>query len=415
MSKSIWLAFVFIFILFSCASINKIAKPRQIEKYFAQPFYNDQFTGFKLFDPSSKKTIKSINANKYFIPASNTKIITLFTALKTLKDSVVGLKYLKQVDTLYIKGTGDPSLLHPYFKDSTVIRFLKNSSVPIVLQTGHYSDLPYGPGWAWEDFDTYFSPEKSGLPIYGNVLNIWSSGEFLNVAPREFFNNITFKKSAFRRKQHKNQFYSNYLNKDSIEIPFITSDSLTAKLLSNTIEKPINFRKEIKEGKYESLLTVKTDSLLSRMMIESDNFVAEQILLLASDALTDTLNSYKVREHILNTYSNLFKDRPRWVDGSGLSRYNLFSPNQMVTVLDELYQTVNHNRLFDLFPKNGVNGTLKKYQKGDQPFLFAKSGSMGNTYNLSGYLKTNSGLILLYLGARPPKLVGLNHLHSLSM
>ncbi|NER15757.1 D-alanyl-D-alanine carboxypeptidase/D-alanyl-D-alanine-endopeptidase [Spongiivirga citrea] len=397
MNRLFWIA-LSVFLLFnSCASTNRIAKPRQIEKFFSQPFYKNQFTGFKLFDPQTKKTIKGIHANKYFIPASNAKIVTLLSALKTLNDSVVGLKYLKQNDTLYIKGTGDPSLLHPYFKDSTVIHFLKNVSMPIVLQTGHYDDQPYGPGWAWEDFDTYFSPEKSALPIYGNVLSIHNENDSLKIAPKSFKDAISFEKTRFKRERLKNSFSFVKPTQDTLQIPFITSDSLTSRLLSNAIEKEIILQDSIKTGIYRKLFTVKTDSLLARMMIESDNFIAEQLLLLSSDALTDSLNSGKARKHILETHSQLFGKVPRWVDGSGLSRYNLMSPDQLVNVLNELYNVVDRNRLFALFPKAGINGTLKTYGQAEgDPFIIAKSGSFGNTYNLSGYLKTKSGKVLIF-------------------
>jgi len=397
MNRLFWIALSVFLFFNSCASSNRIAKPRQIEKFFAQPFYKNQFTGFKLFDPQTKKTIKSIHSNKYFIPASNVKIITLFSALQTLNDSVVGLKYLKQKDTLYIKGTGDPSLLHPYFKDSTVIHFLKNVSIPIVLQTGHYDDQPYGPGWAWEDFDTYFSPEKGSLPIYGNVLNIRDENDSLIIVPEHFKGVINFKKTLFKRERLENRFSFVKPNRDTVQIPYITSDSLTRKLLSNAIEKEIALQDSIKTGTYQKLFTVETDSLLARMMIESDNFIAEQLLLLSSDALTDSLNSAKVRKHILETNSHLFGERPRWVDGSGLSRYNLLSPDQLVNILNELYDKVDRDRLFALFPKAGINGTLISYSQADgDPFIIAKSGSFGNTYNLSGYLKTKSGKVLIF-------------------
>lgn len=397
MNRLFWLTLSTLLLLNSCASTTRIAKPRQIEKYISQSFYDNQFTGFKLFDPQTNEIIKSVNSNKYFIPASNTKIITLFTALKTLNDSVVGLKYLSKNATLYIKGTGDPSLLHPYFNDSTVVHFLKEVNIPIVLQTGHYDDQLYGPGWAWEDFDAYFSPEKSSLPIYGNVLNVYMENDTLNITPESFKKSISFQRKQFRRRQHENKFSFIAPNKDTLLIPFITSDSLTAKLLSNATKKQITLQDSITNGLYKKLFTVKTDSLLARMMIESDNFVAEQLLLLSSDALTDTLNSNNAIKHILDTNPHLFKNKPRWVDGSGLSRYNLMSPDQLVAVLNELYSMVDHERLFALFPKAGINGTLKTYDKTEgDPFIIAKSGSFGNTYNLSGYLKTRSGKVLIF-------------------
>ena len=70
------------------------------------------------------------------------------------------------------------------------------------------------------------------------------------------------------------------------------------------------------------------------MMQESDNFLAEQLLLLASSTLSDTLNTKTAIEYMLNNHLKDLKQQPRWVDGSGLSRYNLFSPEAIVYVLN---------------------------------------------------------------------------------
>ena len=91
------------------------------------------------------------------------------------------------------------------------------------------------------------------------------------------------------------------------------------------------------------------------------------------------------------------KQQPRWVDGSGLSRYNLFSPISFVEVLTKLYKTIPEKRLFHLFPVGGEFGTIKDWYAGtDKPYVFAKTGTVGNNYNVSGYLRTNSGNVLIF-------------------
>ena len=89
-----------------------------LEKSIDANFFDNQFTGFIVYNPRTKDTIFNHNANRYFVPASNTKIFTLFTGLQYLPDHVPALKYAVHQDTLIIRGTGDPSFLHPYFKDS---------------------------------------------------------------------------------------------------------------------------------------------------------------------------------------------------------------------------------------------------------------------------------------------------------
>ena len=130
------------------------------------------------------------------------------------------------------------------------------------------------------------------------------------------------------------------------------------------------------------------------MLHVSDNMLAEQLILLCSKA--DTLNTQKSIESIMKNYLSDLPDKARWVDGSGLSRYNLFTPRSIVKLLQKIYQEVPKERLFELLPAGGQPGTLRNMFKGNQPFIFAKSGSFSNNYNLSGYLIGRSGKTYLF-------------------
>ncbi|WP_282631138.1 D-alanyl-D-alanine carboxypeptidase [Empedobacter sedimenti] len=78
-----------------------------IEQHLNSDFYSTQFTGFYLYDPILKEEIYNYNGNKFFTPASNTKIFTLYTAMKMLGDSIPAFKYQLIGDELHIEGTGD--------------------------------------------------------------------------------------------------------------------------------------------------------------------------------------------------------------------------------------------------------------------------------------------------------------------
>ncbi|VXA92561.1 D-alanyl-D-alanine carboxypeptidase / D-alanyl-D-alanine-endopeptidase (Penicillin-binding protein 4) [Maribacter litoralis] len=392
--KNFILIIALVLLLISCGS-NKSFISKSLDKHLATSFYENQFTGVLVVDAASKDTLYNRSAQKYFIPASNTKIFTLFAALKTLPNQIPALQYIEQNDTLYFQGTGDPSFLHPYVKDSTAFNFLKSKS-NVVFTTDNFMDTKYGPGWAWDDYQWYYSPERNALPLYGNVVMIKKNPELM-VSPSYFKDSVLLISTTENRKETSNIFFYPPQKQDTLETPFITSIATTKAVLEQVLNKNISTRASMPTGVKKTLYGIQADSLYIRMMHESDNFIAEQLLILATSELKDTLNSSFARNHILENELSDLKQEPRWVDGSGLSRYNLFTPQNMVHVLSELYTLVPQERLFTIFPAGGVSGTLKNKFKGDdKPYVYAKSGSLSNNYCLSGYLLTKSGKTLIF-------------------
>jgi len=131
------------------------------------------------------------------------------------------------------------------------------------------------------------------------------------------------------------------------------------------------------------------------MMHRSDNFYAEQILLMAGDELNTILDEERIISTLLESELKDIPQKPRWVDGSGLSRYNLFSPKDMVYIIEKLINEFGMDRITNILPTGGA-GTLKNMFHADKGFIFAKTGSMGNTYCLSGLLKSAKGKTLLF-------------------
>ena len=392
--KKIIAYLLFFFLLIGCASAKRKIK-KNSNTIFSSSFYDNQFTGFLVVNTQNKDTVLNFNATKYFTPASNTKIFTLFTALQLLPDSIPALKYLDRNDTLYIEGTGDPTFLHTYFEYNQTVDFLKKRP-NIAVYLNNFQGEKYGSGWAWDDYGYYYQPENGPLPMYGNVTTIYNS-EIITVNPPYFKDSVIGIKHQKNRALEQNRFYFAPTQKDTLEIPFRTGSTLTRVLLEKALDKKITIIQEMPAGEKQTLYSVPSDSVYKRMMHASDNFIAEQLLLLASSTLSDTLSSSKTRNYILKNQLMHLQQPPRWVDGSGLSRYNLFTPESMVAVLSELYTDISRERLFDFFPTGGVKGSLENWYAGNTtPYIHAKSGSLGNNYCLSGYLITKSGKTLVF-------------------
>jgi D-alanyl-D-alanine carboxypeptidase/D-alanyl-D-alanine-endopeptidase (penicillin-binding protein 4) len=356
---------------------------------------NPYLLGLVVFNPESNKEYINHNGSILFTPASNTKLVTFYAAYKTLGDSVPVLEYAKQGDSLIIRGTANPSTL--YQSDSiSLFEFFKNRGEELYLADATIEDHRYGTGWAWGDYQDYYQVEKNRFPLYGNIVSYQLKDDSLNVSPDYFYSKINRVDSLVKtRHSEQNIFFVQSDKNSSYTVPFKTSNELVAKLLSEELNRKVTLTPE-GAFKYKTYYHGLYDSLYKQLLIPSDNFVAEQLLLQVG---YKTTGKYSVPDAITFSLENYLSDlpqKPKWVDGSGLSRYNLFSPNDMIHVLSKMYSEIPFSKLKELLPAGGETGTIKGWYRKDQPYIYAKSGSLSNNHNLSGYLVTKKNNVLLF-------------------
>lgn len=370
--------------------------------------FRQGFSGLAVYDPETGKMLYEHNAEKYFTPASNIKLFSFYTGLKILGDSVPALEYFYNNDTLVFSGTGDPSFLNPDLPDSAVLKFLKETKAPLAYLPPATEEKIFGPGWAWDDYNSYYSVERTPLPIYGNRVNFQQkTGEAVNVSPGSFKDSLFIETPAahsqfgIKRDQAKNRFvFYPYQNPETLnqDVPFKFSSELLVQLLSDTLQKEVRiFTGAIPESAEKNkLYSIHVDSMYKRMMEVSDNFIAEQILLLSSKTISDTLSTGIAIKHMKENYLKDLPDEVYWVDGSGLSRYNLVTPRSMIKLLSKIEKEVPRQRLFNMLATGGKSGTLKNSYIAESPYIFAKTGTLRNNHSLSGYLRAKSGKILIF-------------------
>jgi D-alanyl-D-alanine carboxypeptidase/D-alanyl-D-alanine-endopeptidase (penicillin-binding protein 4) len=393
-----------VLLLSACAVTKKpVGKINPLQQNIAgSAVFSSSFTGFLLYDPATRDTIYQHNAKKYFTPASNTKLFTFYAAHKMLGDSIPGLKYEIRKDSLLFWGTGDPTLLHPDLHNVRVYHFLKNRKEKLFYADAHYHTSFFGPGWGWDDYNYYYSPERSAMPIYGNVVKFTSD---FRLVPRYFKPLVkTAAPTATSADIMVRDFWQNnftyYPPKQKTtfteEVPFRQSAAVQVQLLRDTLNRPVQYLNRWPGKAARVFYSYPADSLYKRMLQVSDNLIAEQILTLCAGTISDTLNTDRVISYIIKNYLHDLPDLPVWVDGSGLSRQNLFTPRSLVALLQKMYTEIPRQRLFTLLAVGGKTGTLRSYYKAETPFLFGKTGSLSNNYNLSGFLVTRTGRTLLF-------------------
>jgi serine-type D-Ala-D-Ala carboxypeptidase/endopeptidase (penicillin-binding protein 4) len=392
--------------LCGCSPLSKSALTRRfntIEKGL------QDHTGFILYDPGKDKTVFEHNAAKYFTPASNTKIFTLYASLKILGDSVPALHYTEKTDSLIFWGTGDPSLFYKNsYGSNRVYEFLQNTTRPLYFSPSNFHTSAFGSGWSWDDYNDYYSAERSPLPLYGNVFTVKLQNDSPHVYPsffKKFYSRGEQKeRTGVIRQIHSNDFKFHWGKRRSgtieWDIPIRVDQDMIVQLLSDTLKKTvIPIKRQLSDtlGKsYRTLYSIPADSLYRVLMQDSDNFIAEQLLLMCAGIVSDTLQPEIAIDYVTKNFLSDIPDEPSWVDGSGLSRYNLFTPRSIVHVWKKISELRPRERLFPLLATGGVSGTVKNWYKADRPYLFGKTGSLSNVHCLSGYLVTRSGKTLIF-------------------
>ena len=200
------------------------------------------------------------------------------------------------------------------------------------------------------------------------------------------------------RNWRNNQFYFNprtYNGRDS-KVPFMTSPETFATLATKDWRVPVTLSDSKLPPDHFLLKGIPTKALYKEMLLESDNFIGEQLLLQISDQVFLELDSEKAIEYIKKTYLYDLPDDPQWVDGSGLSRQNLVTPRTMVALIEKIYRLFPDNELFSLLPMGGRTGTLKYDYSASTPYIMAKTGTISNNHCLVGYLKTKRNKIYAF-------------------
>lgn len=175
--------------------------PQEIDRLLATtPGARTAFWGIQIIDLQSGKTLYELNADHFFIPASNTKLFTTALALTRLgPDYTFQTRILADVPpdanglikgALRLVGGGDPNLsgrVIPYSRtaipgnpltaiedlaDQVAARGVKRIEGGIVGDDTWYLWQPYAIGWAVEDPESDDGPPVSALTLHDNAFTL---------------------------------------------------------------------------------------------------------------------------------------------------------------------------------------------------------------------------------------------------
>ena len=253
----LYLPSVFCFLI-ACSPAQKLSKHLKKQLGTDSAFINAHI-GVSVYDAGSQAAIFQYNSNKYFVPASNTKISTLYAGMKYLGKQLPGLLVNEQADSVIITPTGDPTFLHVDYRQHPVFDFLKSKNKPIAVNSSNWKTDALGSGWTWNDYLGYYSAERSPMPVYGNYLT-WTQQRTVETKngvkdtavmvftqpeinwPTTFSEKRSNRFDVYRpRTENVYTITEGKEMKAQLEVPFVTNGiQATLELLKDTLGKEIS-------------------------------------------------------------------------------------------------------------------------------------------------------------------------------
>ncbi|MGC9138624.1 MAG: D-alanyl-D-alanine carboxypeptidase/D-alanyl-D-alanine-endopeptidase [Thermoplasmata archaeon] len=291
-----------------------------------------------------------VNRDKYFIPASNTKILTSLFAIDSLgEDYLFCSEFILKERTIYIKSRGNPLITEEDIKK--IAENCKGEINELVLDIKFLYPDERPPGWCVDDVGKPYAPPVSEINYNFNRVD----------------KNIGGKVVSFSLRNPVNYFIGE---------------------LRRLISRNLRIRFSRIEEKGECFASRTIGDMLRIMNKNSENSVAEMLLLHSGmvRGARGLVNSLELMKRSLNSHGIRGF---RLYDGSGLSYYNLITPSALVRALEILQD----KKIFrESLPIGGRDGTLKERLN---PRVVAKTGTLKSVQNLSGYIDDDPFSIML--------------------
>jgi D-alanyl-D-alanine carboxypeptidase/D-alanyl-D-alanine-endopeptidase (penicillin-binding protein 4) len=315
------------------------------------------------------------NADRPFVPASVTKIVTAWLAMEVLGgDYRFETKfYLDKDRVLYVRGGGDPFLISEELAplaQELVAAIGKEPITGIVLDASYYpSDLRI-PGI--EDSSESYDALNSALAVNFNTIAAVRNGNKVSSAEKQ--TPITpIAVSQFRARGPNGRGRISLAQDPAVSLQYAgeliaafieqAGDSVKGKITTGTVPADL---KPVYVHKSRTL-----SEILVQLLIASNNYIANQVFLEIGGTLGGSVSlekSLKVANQMLA--ANGLADAIYLEEGSGISRNDHFTARGLAKVL-ELFAP--HANLL-----HGHDGGMNK------------TGTMTGVHTLAGYADTKS-------------------------
>ena len=418
----------------------------QMDDIFNDPNFSNANWGVLIQSLETGEYFYKRNENKLFMPASNLKLFTSSAGLVLLGDDY---KFTTNIYTrgrmdgstligdLVVQGRGDPTLSGRFYKNDAVKVFsnwadsllklgIDEITGSIIGDDNEFDDLGLGAGWEWDYESDWYAAQSSAISFNDNCIDIVVTADAItgqakiNISPETKYAAIVNKVSVVNNDSTSsvNVYRERGTNVVSVSGTIRKSDSVkTFVTVNNPTQYTMVVLKEVLENKgiviggfpmdiddlsspidyneLSKLFTHYSPNLKEVVKIinkNSQNFYAEQLL----KTIGLEKENFGSIENGLAACNAVFQEmgiNPEnmiMVDGSGLSRSNLVTPKQIVSLLNYMYLHRYYLPFYNSLPIAGVDGSLANRMKGTKAEnnVRAKTGYIGSVRSLSGYVIT---------------------------
>ncbi len=343
----------------------------EIEDVLKDMLFSTASIGIKVVAVETGEMIYAKNAQKLHHPASTTKLFTAATALAKLGSEfrfttalyTDAEKGAQTINSIYLKGCGDP-ILKTEDVVNLVVKVAESGILSIagdiIVDESYFDTVREGPGWMWDD-----------RPYLISALSIRSLEPDPKTASRAIACGQLLKKTL----EEKGVKVSG-----QVIVGIVPSDFRILAI-------------------HESLPLADIVTLMNK---PSDNWIAEMLFKTLGAEVKGEPGSWQKGREAISAYLVEILGQPsvhRFVDGSGLSRYNLVSAELLTQLLVGMYHD------FELMPEftsslpiAGVDGTLRSRMRGmyAAKTLRAKTGTLSGVSALAGYTRSADGEVLAF-------------------
>ena len=403
----------------------------QVDAIANRPEFSRSRWGILIQPLSSTATLYSRDAQKYFIPASNVKLLTTAAALQKLgadfriKTSV----YSGENGSLYVAGRGDPSITEAQLQ--SLAQQLKRRGVDrvneLIGDDSYFQGSAVNPNWEWEDAQAGYGAPINSLIFNQNAIELLLSpqaiGQPLKVtfAESKLANQWQIQNSSVTVAQNESEFIEvgREFDRPAIRVSGQLKVGAEPESAYVAVVNPANnflqhFQQvlagegipvkqalvaSVSRNFNQELATVESPplaELVRETNRESNNLYAEVLLRLLGK-VTDKMpqqqeDTGEIGLKELKTALTQLGVNPNsyiLADGSGLSRHNLISPEALVQTLRFMANSPAASIYRQSLPIAGESGTLKNRLNStpNRVVLQAKTGTLSGVSALSGYIE----------------------------